>query len=479
VTTKKFDPQAELVVKQQASLVRIDLLGPERGETVNAGITSVMPGLSLRSNFVWILTGNLVYAACQWGMIVALAKLGSSFMVGQFSLGLAIATPMLVFTNLHLRAIQATDARRSYSFTEYLKLRLVMTFTAMAVIAGIAWCGHYERRTAMVIPVVALAKGIETLSDIHYGLFQLNDRLDQTGRSMMIRGLLSVVALTGGLYLTRDVFYACIGLALVWLAALLLFDVRGGRRLVARSKKIPDRTSSRPVPSLGNRHLWNLLRLALPLGIVTTLVSISLNMPRYFIHAYMGEHQLGIFSAMVYATVAITLVNDSLGHCAISRMSRLYAGGQLAEFRALLLKLLAFSCIIGLIALAVVHVMGAPLLTIFYGPDYAAHSRAFSLLMLAAAMQCVACMLTSGIMAARRFKIQLPMFAMVASSSMLFCSILVPTAGILGGATAMAISAGVHLILAALVLNYLLLAPSTPDCIRKPPVCVDNWKPCV
>ena len=43
---------------------------------------------------------------------MALAKLGSSFMIGQFSLGLAIATPVLMFTNLHLRAVQATDARR-------------------------------------------------------------------------------------------------------------------------------------------------------------------------------------------------------------------------------------------------------------------------------------------------------------------------------------------------------------------------------
>ena len=65
--------------------------------------TPVVSGLSLRSNFAWVLAGNLVYAACQWGMIVALAKLGSSYMVGQFSLGLAIATPVLMFTNLHLR----------------------------------------------------------------------------------------------------------------------------------------------------------------------------------------------------------------------------------------------------------------------------------------------------------------------------------------------------------------------------------------
>src|SRR4029077_9799987 len=84
-------------------------------------------GLSRGSNFAWILAGNVMSAACQWGAIVAMAKLGSSFMVGQFALGLAIATPVLMFTNLHLRAVQATDARRLCSFAEYLRLRACMT----------------------------------------------------------------------------------------------------------------------------------------------------------------------------------------------------------------------------------------------------------------------------------------------------------------------------------------------------------------
>ena len=110
-----------------------------RQDAVGAVDLPVVSGLSLRSNFAWVLAGNVVYATCQWGMIVALAKLGSSLMVGQFSLGLAIATPVLMFTNLHLRAVQATDARRLYSFAEYLQLRSVMTLAAIAVIAGIAW----------------------------------------------------------------------------------------------------------------------------------------------------------------------------------------------------------------------------------------------------------------------------------------------------------------------------------------------------
>ena len=105
-----------------------------------------------------------------------------------------------------------------------------MTMAGLAVIGGIACFGHYEQQTKMVILAVALAKGIETLSDIHYGLFQLNDRLDQIGRSMILRGGLSVAAVSTALCVTRNVLWGCVGLALVWLAALLFFDVRRGRR---------------------------------------------------------------------------------------------------------------------------------------------------------------------------------------------------------------------------------------------------------
>ncbi len=439
----------------------------------------VIPGLSLRSNFAWILTGNVVYAACQWGAIVALAKLGSSFMIGQFSLGLAIATPVLMFTNLHLRAVQATDARRLSSFGEYLRLRTAMTLAGLAVISGIAWFGNYKRQTAMVILAVALAKGIETLSDIYYGLFQLNDRLDQVGRSMMLRGGLSVVALSTGLYLTRNVLWGCVGLALVWLAALLFFDVRRGRRFVAHSQKVaqPASHTIRRGPAQGFRRQWNLMRTALPLGIATTMAALNLNMPRYFIHARLGEHQLGIYSALAYATVAMILVSDSLGHCAIPRMSRLYAGGRLAEFRWLLLRLLAAGGGLGLAGLAVAHVMGVQLLTLFYGREYAAHYRIFLVLILATAIYCVACMLTNAITSARRFGIQVPLYALVVGSNALACARWVPIAGLAGGAAAMAVAAVVHLGLGAAVVGCLLWAPARRGaCTQATQPCVDDWE---
>jgi O-antigen/teichoic acid export membrane protein len=460
-------------------LVKIGPQAQGRPDFVNPTVAPVQ-GLSLRSNFTWALAGNVVYAVCQWGMIVALAKLGSSFMIGQFSLGLAIATPVVMFTNLHLRAVQASDAQRLYSFGEYLQLRSVMTLCAIAVIGGIACFERYERQTTMVILAVALAKGIEALSDIHYGLFQLNDRLDQTGASMMLRGAFSVVALSAGLYLTRDIFWACVGLALVWLGALLLFDIRRGRRFVTLSQKFQQpsnwKHSWQAEYPKGFRRHWNLMRLALPLGLVTTMASINLNMPRYFIESRMGEHQLGIFSALAYTTVAITLVSDSLGQSAIPLMSRLYASGQLGEFRAALVQLSIIGGVLGLVGLAVARIVGTRLLAMFYSPEYAAASQVFIMLMIATAIHCVGGVLTSGIMSARCFRIQVPMFALVMGSSALACWRLVPTCGLAGGAMAMVVGAVVRLLLAVAVVSYLFLVHAKGVAgLQAPNTRADEW----
>jgi O-antigen/teichoic acid export membrane protein len=452
---------------------------PAAPESVDSATEPITPGLSLRSNFAWVLTGNVVYAACQWGAIVALAKLGSSFMIGQFSLGLAISTPVLMFTNLHLRAVQATDARRLSSFGEYLGLRSAMTLCGLAVIGGIAWFGNYERQTAMVILAVALAKGIETLSDIHYGLFQLNDRLDQIGRSMMLRGGLSVLALTTGLYATHSVLWGCVALALVWLAALLFFDVPRGRRFAALAARAGEPAGGVMPGRPAHRYQrqWNLMWTALPLGISTTMAALNLNMPRYFIHSRLGERQLGIYSAMAYATVAMILVADSLGHCAIPRMSRLYAAGRLVEFRSLLLRLVAAGGSLGLAGLVVARVLGVRLLALVYGREYAAHYRIFLVLILATAIHCVACMLTSAVTSARCFRVQVPLYALVVGSNAIACARWVPTAGLAGGAAAMVVAAAMHLMLGAAVVSWLLRAPArNAACPQATQACVDDWE---
>ena len=123
----------------------------------------------LRVSFSWTLAGNVIYAACQFGMLSVLAKLGSPLIVGQYALGLAITAPVFMLTNLQLRGVQATDARHEYGFADYFTLRLISTLLGTLVILVITALAHYDTTTKAVILLLAAAKAIETVSDVIAG----------------------------------------------------------------------------------------------------------------------------------------------------------------------------------------------------------------------------------------------------------------------------------------------------------------------
>ena len=112
-------------------------------------------------NFLWTLSGNVVYAACQWGILVALAKLGTPQMVGEFALALAVTAPIVIGAGLSLRSVQATDALREHKFHDYFSLRLLTTVAAVLAVAGVVWSSGYGTHTAAVILIVGIAKGLE------------------------------------------------------------------------------------------------------------------------------------------------------------------------------------------------------------------------------------------------------------------------------------------------------------------------------
>ncbi len=414
--------------------------------------------LSLRSNFLWSLCGNCVYALSQWGMIVALAKWTNPFAVGQFSLGLAIAAPVLMFTNLQLRMVQASDPRRLYSFAEYLGLRAVTAAIAIAAIAGVALLGNYGRGTGRVIFAVAVAKGVEALSDLFYGLFQLNEHLDQVGKSMMLKAAVSLAGLCGGLWLGGTMLWAVAGLAAGWVALLILFDASRARLFLYACDSPSSGTSGRLGalrPAFSFRRQLTLARTALPLGIVMTLITLNLHVPRYFVEGYMGEANLGAFSAVAYTTVVVAMVADALGNSAVPRLSSLFAAQQIAAFVSVLWKLIGAVTLLAATGVVVTALIGDRLLALCFGAHYSAYAAEFTWLTAAAGLGGIASVLTCGITSARSFRVQVPIFALAVAADAAACWLLVPRRGLQGAAEGALIAALVQVFLSAAVLVYL------------------------
>src|SRR5258707_1894353 len=162
----------------------------------------------LRADFTWVLSGNVLYSACQWGIVVVLAKLGSPAQVGEYALGLAVSAPIVLFANLQLRALLASDVNGQVAFGQYLTFRLATLGAALIAVAGVAALTQPKGHLAGIVLLVGLAQALEFVSDTYYGLMQRLERMDRISASLILKGPLSLAALWAAMYLTRSVVWA-------------------------------------------------------------------------------------------------------------------------------------------------------------------------------------------------------------------------------------------------------------------------------
>ena len=423
---------------------------------------------SLRRNVSWTFLGNLVYAGCNWMTLTVLAKLGSAEMIGTYALGIAVTQPVMMFAQLNLRSVQATDSRRQYRFADYLGLRLACTAAALAVVSGFAHFGEHRPETKAVILVVGLAFGFDAISDVFYGLLQQRERMDRIAISLAARGLLSVAFLALGVVVTGSIVWGVLGQALAWALVLIGFDVPNGLRMLrshpeAASSAVPGREAC---PALA--RLARLGWLTLPMGVTMLLVGLNTNIPRYFIEAQHGEHALGIFAAMSSLVGTGRVIVNALGQSASARLARFFALEDRPAFIGLLKKLLVLGAVLGASAPLVALVAGQQVLTILYRPEYAHESAAFVLLLSAGGIGYLATFAGYGITAARCFRIQVAWSAAVLLTSTATAWWLVPGSGTYGAAMSALLTSLVQLAIGMTILFRVLRAPKgdTPGCER-------------
>jgi O-antigen/teichoic acid export membrane protein len=409
---------------------------------VAAPVAARLP--SLRRNFLLTLAGNVTYGACQWGILVVLAKLTNPDMVGQFVLGIAIAAPVFFLANLQLSNVQATDAKRETPFEDYLRLRLMTTLGAAAALALIVAACGYSARTAAVILLIGGAKTCDSVIDIFHGLYQQHERMRNVSASLICNGMASLAATALAVWWKRDALWGAAAFAFGSLAALALYNLPVGSALWRAERRSSDNHSLwRPVFTgpWNWRALLRLAWLATPLGVAAALVAFNGNLPRYFIHHELGDRALGVFAAMAYAmTAGITFVG-ALCNAAVPRMAQRFANNDFAGFNALVVRILVVAGAAGVAGLLVTIVAGRQILTVLYSAEYAKESAVFAWLMLAAVVAYLSSALGYAVTATRAFSMLTLPYAMVTGVTVVACLWLIPTHGLTGAAWTVGISA--------------------------------------
>lgn len=411
--------------------------------------------LSLRKNFSWAFFGNSFFYLCQFGIMVILAKLGSPEMLGTYSYAVAIVIPFTIFGKLQLQVVFVTDAKNEYLFVDYLFLRILTTVITILGITVVAAAVADSAQTAVLIVIVGIGQGFLCIREMYLSAMQKAERMDLFSTSNIIQGVLGLVIFFLAIWFYQKLLLAIIGLLLARVATFILYDYRVSKKLPV-TIGMGHRT---PAEALRNwKGLANLIWLSLPLGITAALISLQVNIPKYFIKHYYSETTLGYYAAMVSLLAIGRMVIGALGQSAYPRLAKYFVASKTA-FRNLLAKLVAVGFTLGLSGLVITFFFGKFILTMIFSADYAVYYKEFNWIMLFGAIAYIASFFGYGVTAARYFKIPLVIWTVVAGITAVSCYLLVPSYSIKGAAWAMSIASGVNTLL-VLVTTVIILRGS-------------------
>ncbi len=381
-----------------------------------------------RSAFAWSGVGFFVYGACQWGILAILSRHTSVAVFGEYSLALAIAVPISLLTGLQLRAVQGTDARRAFGFPDYLGLRSIATAAALAAVAACAWAIGARRGTITLILFAGMSKCVESISDLYQGLLLQHDRHDLVGKSLVIRGMLSVLGFAAGILTTGSAAAGAGGTLFGCFLCLVTFDIPAARIAAGAST----------VTGIRFDRWRELLRLTAPLGLVSGLAALNAAIPRYFLEHWQGAAALGYFSAAYAIQSGAALIATAFAQSRAPGMSRAAQSSNTLEFVRSLVRTLLGSAAIGAAGVAVALLAARSALRLAFGATYQGQGRLLIAMMLAGLIGFISTALWYGLMAVRQFDAQVGIHITTTAITTIVCWWAVPSMGAYGAVIALA-----------------------------------------
>lgn len=347
--------------------------------------------ISIQASVMWNSIGSIFYLGCQWLLTVLVVRIAGVDTAGTLSLAMSVCNIWYCISVYGMRNFQVSDTQDKYANGTYLFSRYLTSMAALAGCLIYIFVIGYDWEQRICILLYFLFKFSEALYDVYAGIFQKEWRLDYAGKSMLIRGVLSITVFTGLLYVTNLVT-AIAGMAVVCLTEVLTFDVFHARRI----------TSIRLNRSISK--VKELLVECFPLLVYTLLSSIIGTIPRLFMERILGNYELGIYGSVATPTLIIQMAATYVFNPFVTLFAERYHQKDKQKFMRAFLN-----CTLAVAVISVAGIIGGKLLgkwglNLLYGEEIAAHVELLIPLIICTILTAFSWLLCGILTAIREFK---------------------------------------------------------------------------
>lgn len=391
--------------------------------------------LSMQSSVIWNSAGSIFYLGCQWLMTVLVVRLSGIEAAGTFSLAMSVSNIWYCLAVYGMRNYQVSDTLDRYQTGTYIFSRLITGGAALIGCFLYTFIISYDPYQKICILLYFIFKNSEAFFDVYAGVFQKNWRLDYAGKSMVLRGILSlgsfvlVLKFTGNIMLTFGV------MAVLCMGAVILYDIPAAKKL----------TDIKLITNAAK--VKNLLKECFPLVVYTLMSSAIGTIPRLYMERLLGSYELGIYGSVATPTLIIQMGATYVFNPFVTLFAERYNRKEKEKFLSALKK-----CIAAVVVIAVAGIIGGRLLGVWglqllYGEEVARHFDLLIPLIICTVLTAFSWLLCGVLTAVREFRglIAGNLLAVIASAAL--SPVFEKNLGMQGASLALALSTIIEILI--------------------------------
>jgi O-antigen/teichoic acid export membrane protein len=393
----------------------------------------------------WAFWAKFFYFGSQFLITLIIAHYSSEEKLGLYSLGLALSTPFFSFFNIELRTVSSTDVEGRYTLGNYISARALTSMVAFFLVIISSILLGYSIEILLIIITVSFFKYLEAISDITQGQYLKYGKLDYYALSMIYKSILFIFSFFIIFLFLPSVSLAMLGGSICYLLAFLTCDL-------FLIRKIQPGYMLRILGEHFNKKIiTQLIKNYYLLGFISLFMSLTINIPRYFIENFQGISKLGVYSVISSLPLLGGYAMNMLGQIVSPNIARAFFQRR-QEFYYYQLLLCLTAITISLIGIIITYFYGDIILSLIFGKKFGSYGYELFLFMIASSgfymdSSCSYTLISLRLLKTQFFTLLCSLIALIASSAFF-----VPYKGIPGAILSFGLSKWLSVIISLYVI---------------------------
>lgn len=332
---------------------------------------------------LWNTIGNIMVSAATFIFSIVITRVQGAYAVGLYSIALAVVNLVSTIGLYNMRSYHITDVNKIYSFKEYKASRIITVSIMLLVMCVIILLGNYSNEIRWIIFLLTINEGVNALSDVYQGMFQIQGELDKAGKTKVIRYSIYILSFTSTLMMTKRLVLSFIVMVIVNSILFLLYDVKLGKRYKSVGSCVDI------------MNVYRLLYICFPLFLSAFLTMYYLNAPKYAINSYMDEYSQGIYNILYMLTFVLNLCAIFFIQPILPYLAHEWGKVDKRRYIQIIHFLIALILLLLVLAEFVVKPIGIPVLSYLYNMELKDYEHLFRLLLVVGSIQAIVSILQS------------------------------------------------------------------------------------